>query len=187
MAAFEGFKDTLELLLERGADVNSRMEKNKTPLHEATSLEVAKLLVKYGADMEAECDDGMPLHVAVSNERASIVQFLLERGVEVNSRNKMNRTPLHEAAGCGHYKEAELLVKHGADIEAESQLGTPADFARSNGNFELAEWLIELAKLRTKNDEALDIMKSNEKFNTELIKTIKELKEPSVSTTIYLN
>ena len=53
------FKDgsALRLLLEHGADVNSRDQHHDTPLHRATgyeALEVVRLLLEFGADLEAK-------------------------------------------------------------------------------------------------------------------------------------
>jgi ankyrin repeat protein len=58
------FKDgsVVRLLLERGADVHARADKDgSTPLHEASrygALEVVRLLLEHGADVEAVAFDG---------------------------------------------------------------------------------------------------------------------------------
>jgi ankyrin repeat protein len=58
----------VRLLLDRGADVNSRADKDgTTPLHEASgngALEVVRVLLEHGADVEAVNGDGKtPLQV----------------------------------------------------------------------------------------------------------------------------
>ena len=51
----------MELLLNNGADVNSRGDYNSTPLHEAAesgSLDIARLLLSRGADVDVlDLDD----------------------------------------------------------------------------------------------------------------------------------
>jgi ankyrin repeat protein len=56
-----------QLLLDHGADVNTRIKDHQTPLHVASyfgNVEIVRLLLDHGADLEAaECDMGeKPLH-----------------------------------------------------------------------------------------------------------------------------
>ena len=55
-------RETMQLLLARGADPNARQQADFTPLHGAASrgdIEMAKLLLSYGADRTAKAADGM--------------------------------------------------------------------------------------------------------------------------------
>jgi uncharacterized protein len=55
-------RETMRLLLERGADPNARQQMDYTPLHGAASrgdIEMAQLLLAHGADREAKASDGM--------------------------------------------------------------------------------------------------------------------------------
>ena len=54
-------RETMKVLLERGADPNARQQLGFTPLHSAASrgdVEMAKLLLQNGADPNAKTDDG---------------------------------------------------------------------------------------------------------------------------------
>ncbi|HEX8411385.1 MAG TPA: ankyrin repeat domain-containing protein [Thermoanaerobaculia bacterium] len=61
-------RETLRLLLERGADPNARQQSDYTPLHGAASrgdIEIARLLLGHGAERDARATDGMtPADVA---------------------------------------------------------------------------------------------------------------------------
>ena len=62
----------------------------------------------------------------------------------MNARDKDRRTPLHEAAllGAGNIKVAALLIKKGADANAQDkEHDTPAMLAEKNGYTELAAML----------------------------------------------
>jgi len=55
-------RDTMQLLLARGADVHARQQADYTPLHGAASrgdIEMAKLLLENGADRNARGTDGL--------------------------------------------------------------------------------------------------------------------------------
>ncbi|HEX6099175.1 MAG TPA: ankyrin repeat domain-containing protein [Thermoanaerobaculia bacterium] len=55
-------RETMRILLERGADPNARQQMDYTPLHGAASrgdIEMAQLLLTHGADREARASDGM--------------------------------------------------------------------------------------------------------------------------------
>jgi uncharacterized protein len=54
-------RQTMKLLLERGADANARQQLGFTPLHSAASrgdVDMAKLLLAHGADPDATTEDG---------------------------------------------------------------------------------------------------------------------------------
>lgn len=75
-----------------------------------------------------------PLHVSAGNNRADIVKFLLEwqgsERVEIEAKNMYGETPLHMAAKNGCSEAAQLLLAHGAIIEARANNGmTPLHLA----------------------------------------------------------
>jgi ankyrin repeat protein len=64
--------------------------------------------------------------------RTSVVDFLLQRGMTVESKLRHNRqTGLHWAAYGGHVNTVKLLLRHGSRVDAtdESYGGTPLDWA----------------------------------------------------------
>ena len=60
-------------------------------------------------------------HLMVVENDFPSVQWLLERGTDINTRNMFGNTPLMEAAGLGYREMCEFLLAHGADIEARSE------------------------------------------------------------------
>ena len=72
------------------------------------------------------------------------VAYLLEKGVDVNARDKFGNTPLIAAAGSGHAGVVKMLVGAGADINAqntESQTALMA--AATGGRAEIVEALLK--------------------------------------------
>ncbi|XP_060532811.1 serine/threonine-protein phosphatase 6 regulatory ankyrin repeat subunit A-like [Cylas formicarius] len=60
------------------------------------------------------------LHIAAKQGHKPIVQYLLCEcpPIIVNCRNKLNKTPLHEALQSSHYDICTLLITMGADLNA---------------------------------------------------------------------
>ena len=93
-AASRGRDKCCELLIARGANINSRSKWGKTPLsialynnHESTG----KMLIRRGADINTrEYDGWTPLHNAVYWHHASVVKLLL-LGVRVDIKDRTGR------------------------------------------------------------------------------------------------
>jgi ankyrin len=118
-----------ELLLDSGADVNTRRTDNQTPLHVASYLgnvKIVRLLLDHGADLEAAWGElgGKPLHLVScrgyrsQEDGVRVAQLLLDRGADVNTRRMDHQTPLHVASSFGNVEIVRLLLDHGADLEA---------------------------------------------------------------------
>jgi ankyrin repeat protein len=137
--------DIMRILLERGANPNVTTYLTKmTPLHLASCAEAARLLIQYGANIEARDVDGRtPLHHAAMDCHSDVAQALIEAGADVNARSADGQTPLHEAS-CR--KVAELLIKAGANTGARDKYGkTPLDIAVIEGRHDVVAALLEAA------------------------------------------
>lgn len=89
---------------------------------------------------------GSPMHWAVLRGLASHVKRLLNDGIDVNSRDRIKRTPLHLAIRRrSEFAEImEILHEHGADLDAEDGLGTtPLHMAIYERSVPLASLLLD--------------------------------------------
>ncbi|KAN0142065.1 Ankyrin repeat-containing domain protein [Lactarius tabidus] len=131
-----------QLLIEHGADVNSRDKSHETPLFLAMrhkSSDLVRFLLEHGADPNSEIKDGKnPLHRLIGPQKIYsllnpdyhcsdyvlvVSQLLLERGADVNSRDMGHETPLHLAM---RHKSSDLvryLLERGADPNLENEAG----------------------------------------------------------------
>ena len=78
---------------------------------------------------------------------AEIVAALIASGADVNSRfiGKHSETPLHWAASCDDIAVIDVLLNHGADIEADGAViggGTPLADAVAFGQWQAARKLV---------------------------------------------
>ena len=85
-------------------------------------------------------------------------------GSDVNAKDEVGRTPLHDATFYGHKEIVELLIAKGADVNAKDKWDvTPLNGAAANGDKEIAELLIAKgADVNAKNDNGrtpLDLAK----------------------------
>ena len=85
--------DIVQVLLDHGADPNARDDDNSTPLHHSSlwqkkgylttrgTVEGTRLLLKYGAIIDAEDNEGRtPLQLALEHGRDDIAACLKEHG-----------------------------------------------------------------------------------------------------------
>ena len=124
-AAGEGHETVVKLLLEKGANIESKDDKyGWTALSKAAGQghkAVVKLLLDKGANIESKDDkDGRtPLSNAAGEGRKAVVKLLLEKGADIESKDEEGGTPLSNAAGEGHEAVVKLLLEKGADIESK--------------------------------------------------------------------
>lgn len=120
LACFFGHEAVAAYLLERGAaaDSPSHNPMKVMPLHSAVaarSLEITRLLLEYGAPVNAvQADHFTPLHAAAQNGDVEIVRLLLAAGADPSLRDADGKTALDIARTEGHAEVIDLLLKHGA-------------------------------------------------------------------------
>jgi len=81
---------------------------------------------------------------AVDNNDRAMVELLLKRGADARDGGGGRASPLHVAAVRGNVSIAEVLLRHGADINAEdsdSQKQTPLTYAQSAGQTAMVRFL----------------------------------------------
>jgi len=90
-----------------------------------------------------------PIQDAAKSGDLAGVQAELDKGANVNAKDKNGATPLHRAAWFGHKEIVELLIAKGADVNAKDDsqssnyVGTPLNCAAWKGHKEIAELLID--------------------------------------------
>lgn len=131
-AASAGLLRTVEMMIERGADVNLLGGFNSSPLGAACSsgdVRVVRALVARGAHVNldrrhhtsAGGEDelyGQPIQIAAAKGYHKIIQILLDHGADVNPQGGALGNPLIAACKEGFLEAAEVLLANGANINA---------------------------------------------------------------------
>lgn len=139
--------DTLNFLIQKGADVNAVNGNGETPLFSAAkgdNTDAIDLLVKRGASLNARDHLGSsPLHAAVRWDALTAAEKLINLGFNIDSQNVGGKTPLAEAAVEGNTTMARLLISHGANPNAYDQNGrTALSDAIRGGQYEMTKLLL---------------------------------------------
>lgn len=71
-------------------------------------------------------DGDAPLHFAAAGNYDGLLQYLLEKGVNVDIRNASGATPFHEAVKRGNISTMRRLIAGRADINAQDAMGNTA-------------------------------------------------------------
>jgi uncharacterized protein len=132
-ATYRGRNDIARLLLDLGAQLDI-FEAAAT----GTQDRLEQLLQQEPGLKESWSNDGWtPLHLAVFFGRVNIAHFLLSKGVDINAASRTNErvSPLHSAlANPNNAAIAQLLIEHGADVNARQAQGyTPLHYAATYG------------------------------------------------------
>jgi len=132
LAAWEGHKDVVQLLLSHSADVDATDKfKGTMAIHMAASRghkDVVELLLSHTADINVKFDNkATALHLAAWNGHKDVVELLLSHSADVDATdNRYGYTALHWAARGGHKDVVEVLLSHSAQVDAKDDDGKTA-------------------------------------------------------------
>ncbi|XHF99519.1 hypothetical protein AWENTII_003020 [Aspergillus wentii] len=178
LAAWEGLDSVAEKSLRQKGDPMVKLEKLRgeepsdipiSSLHAAARgghVGVVRLMLDYGADIEAKCldagldddaegegeeyelrcwdeDGATPLTVAAEFDHTEVFELLIERGANIEARDLRNKTPLHRATETGCTRIVKRLLELGAVVDARCKYGnTPLSQAARGRNAEIIRILL---------------------------------------------
>ena len=126
----------------------------KKNVHHATALwaactgghlEIAKLLVSHGADVNrTTLTRSTPLRGASFHGFLEVMEFLLEHGANINTPNCIGQSPLCIAAMRGELEAVRYLLTKGADVEQTTINGyTVMHLAAAKGKVQVVKLLLD--------------------------------------------
>lgn len=128
-AVYMGHTDIVKLLLENGANRAIRAKNGYTPFQKACekgNLEIAKLLFREPIDTKDKVYDSLKynlFHLSIKKEDLNMMEWLSQKGVDLNAKAEDGRTPLMLALIEKKKKAIEFLVSKGASMNEISNFG----------------------------------------------------------------
>ncbi|KAI4945663.1 hypothetical protein J4E91_008006 [Alternaria rosae] len=131
-AARCGRKEALEMLLDRGANIGDALAHvegtesrivpakllAKAKYGHGPYLDVVRLLLDAGVDVNESIGKDSPLAAAIATEHAALFEFLLERGADLYSSGTAEEC-VRRARKDGLESMLLLLEKHGVDVNVD--------------------------------------------------------------------
>ena len=149
--------EVAHLLLKHGANINAQNKEGHTPQHlllamRSQVIDTMWFFLERDADVDAvDNNHSTLLHEASYYGNVKVAQLLLERGANINARNKEGHTPLHRVlvslgygAGVHYFDIIQLLFEHGANVDAlDDAQSAPLHVASQSGSTEATRLLLE--------------------------------------------
>ena len=149
-ASMKGYEDTVQLLLDYGADVLDFNIGKSTPLYLAVAngqIATAQVLLQQqnSAQLSIGAKDGWTaLHKAADIGNEEMVTLLLQSGAMVNAEDEKGMRPLHVAARKGYLEVVRLLLLSGAEVHSTAlDWLTPLDHAVTSGHVDVTRMLLD--------------------------------------------
>jgi ankyrin repeat protein len=118
-AAAEGHPETMQALIDAGADVNAR----------STIIEWERQRTDEPRDKWLPPGGWTPLLLAARESCVTCVDVLAAAGADLNIVDPERHTPLIVALTNGHFDVAGRLIDHGADLNMQDEVGQTALWA----------------------------------------------------------
>ena len=182
-SALCGFSGLVKhLAMKHPEQVNAIFGRYTFPLFaalEKENIEVAELLLKLGANVDARDTTGSPILLKVFSQRQRLdqrslvkkVKLLLKYRVDVNVRDDTLTSPLHLAEYRGELEVAKILVKHNADVNSQDSDGKTPLHMLSEGRANNEADVLDHARLLLKR--GAEVNKRDENYDTPLHVTIR--------------
>ncbi|KAJ6514081.1 ankyrin repeat domain-containing protein [Mycena vulgaris] len=122
-ASYNGHNQMVQLLIDRGADVNAQGGYYGNALQAASYSGhelIVQLLIEKGADVNSQGGvHGNALQAAILNGHELIVQLLINKNADVNAQGGYHGNALQAAALNEQQLIVQLLIDKGADVNAQ--------------------------------------------------------------------
>ena len=147
-ASLCGLSDMIEVLLQRGGDVNALGASDGSALQAASHFgytKIVNVLLERGADVNKPGGRyGNALVAACSNGHVDIAEQLLQQGADINQSNDGHHSALAAACAIGNRDLLNLLLMNGADTRWQNGHNDSAiSIASTYGHTDLVKRLLE--------------------------------------------
>ncbi|KAH7016244.1 ankyrin repeat-containing domain protein [Microdochium trichocladiopsis] len=147
-ASFVGLFHSVQMLLDKGADIDAESGPYGNALQAASSRghrEVVQLLLDKGANINAQGGYYRnALQAASFRGHREVVQLLLDKGADINAQGGYYSNALQAASYGGDREVVQLLLDKGADVNAQGgDYGNALQAASHEGHREIVQLLLD--------------------------------------------
>lgn len=191
-AVLVGELDTVQRLLEYGAQIEAIDKSHRTAIHMAVEnghAAIVTILLAAGANIEAatmntssqqpyilgQTDSVMTaLQLAARCGHTEIVKILLAAGAGICAANTMGHTALHLAAASGYSETVNALLCGGAEVDVWGLYdGTPLYLAAQNGHIDTVNiLLVGGANIRAEGHDGTPLQVAAKNGHREVVKVL---------------
>ena len=144
----EELREIIEMLLEKGADINCVTIAGDTPLHCASAFplpEVVKIFLEKGADTSIKNIRGeTPLNQEHALRSQEVVEILIQGEVDTEMPDNKGYIPIIKAAHYSIWETVRLFLRHGLDAKSTNSDGINClHAAASSGEISMIELLLD--------------------------------------------
>jgi len=185
-AIYKGYIDIIEMLIEKGLDVNARYNyyyysEYSNEVREDDSDNMTLLMyacritwrnpVSQANIMGLILPKGSKINNVDLTKLKDVVKLLIDKGADVNAKTNDGDTALMWAAISGEVDIVKMLLEKGADVNAKNNHGdTALIFAAAQGNVDIVKILLDAgADISAKNEHgetALMLAQRNKQVDT---------------------
>ncbi|KAF6811461.1 Ankyrin repeat domain-containing protein 50-like protein 3 [Colletotrichum plurivorum] len=146
--SLEGRQNSVQMLLDKGADVNAQGGVYGNALQAASSSghdNIVQMFLDKGADVNAQGGNyGNALQAASSRGHDNIVQMLLNKGADVNAQGGVYGNAPQAASFRGQDNIVQMLLDKGADVNAQGgHFGNALQAASFGGHDNIVQMLLD--------------------------------------------
>ncbi|KAL7800188.1 ankyrin repeat-containing domain protein [Trichoderma ceciliae] len=137
-------REVVKLLVDRKANLHRRDQYGWSPIMDAAGYkpdaEITRILAEGGANLgDYDSTESTPLHHATVRGETEVLKVLLEfrRGIDLEKRNTGGETPLLVASSNSNVECIRLLIRAGADVNAQNSVGVTELIRAAGGHISL--------------------------------------------------
>ena len=149
-SATSGSYKLTKFFIDKETDIYLKTERGLNCLHIAAlkgHLNLCKDLInKHNFDTHLTDNDGFTaLHYSPKSGRYELIEFFIDKGIDVFLKTKMGLNCLHIAADNSHFKLCKLLIdEHSFDVHVTDSNGwSSLHFSARSGSYQLIKLFIE--------------------------------------------
>jgi ankyrin repeat protein len=141
-AIIKGRGAIVKFLISHNADVRFKTSKGLNAIELSVYCSKLKIFLML-IDLYTKKEQQMLLHLTAALDRVNFLSVLIDRGLNINSKDQSRRTPLHWAAQEGALSTARMLLNNNAKVDLRDvEAFTPLAISVGEGHIKIVKLLI---------------------------------------------